>query len=196
MIGVRFPEGTENFSTHHRVHTGSGTHPASYPMGTEGSFPGGKASEREADHSPPPSAEVKNVWSYTSSPQYVFMAWCLVKHRDKFTLPGWTIGVLGFDSRWGLGIFLFTTVSRTVLSPTQPPIQWVPGSLSLWVKRSGREADHSPPSSGEVKECVELYLPSPVRLYGVVIILPLLLPFKKVRNVNSSPLLSFTKSSL
>jgi len=41
-------------------------------------------------------------------------------------------------------------VSRTVLAPTQPPIQWVPGGLSLQVKRPGREADHSPPSSAEV----------------------------------------------
>jgi hypothetical protein len=24
-------------------------------------------------------------WRYTSTPQYVFMAWCLVKHRDNFT---------------------------------------------------------------------------------------------------------------
>jgi hypothetical protein len=39
---------------------------------------------READHSPPSSAEVKNAWGYTSTPQYVFMAWCLVKHRDNF----------------------------------------------------------------------------------------------------------------
>jgi hypothetical protein len=70
----------------------------------------------------------------------------------------WTIRVLGFDSRWGLGIFLFTTASRTALGPTQPPIQWVPGALSLGVKRPGREADHSPPSSTEVKECLELYL--------------------------------------
>jgi len=23
-----------------------------------------------------------NAWSYTSTPQYVFVAWCLVKHRD------------------------------------------------------------------------------------------------------------------
>jgi len=30
---------------------------------------------READHSPPSSAEVKNVRSYTSTPQYVFMVW-------------------------------------------------------------------------------------------------------------------------
>jgi hypothetical protein len=61
----------------------------------------------------------------------------------------------------GLGIFLFTTASRTVLGPTQPPIQWVPGDLSLGVKRPGREAGHTPPSSAEVKECVELYLHSP-----------------------------------
>jgi hypothetical protein len=39
----------------------------------------------EADHSPPTSAEVKNARSYTSTPQYVFMAWCLVKHMDNFT---------------------------------------------------------------------------------------------------------------
>jgi hypothetical protein len=61
-------------------------------------------------------------------------------------------GVLGFDSRWGVGIFLFTTVSRTALGHTQPPIQWVLGALSLGVKRPGREADHSPPSNAEVKE--------------------------------------------
>jgi hypothetical protein len=69
---------------------------------------------------------------------------------------GWTIGVLGFDSRRGLVIFLFSTSSRTVLGPTQSPIQWVPGALSLGVKWPGREADHSPPSSAEVKEWVEL----------------------------------------
>jgi hypothetical protein len=34
--------------------------------------------------------------------------------------------------------------------------------VSPWgVKRPGREADHSPPSSAEVKEWVELYLHSP-----------------------------------
>jgi hypothetical protein len=73
----------------------------------------------------------------------------------------WTIGMLGFDSRRGLGIFLFTTASRKALGPIQLPIQWIPGALSLGIKRSGREAGHSPPSSAEVKECVELYLHSP-----------------------------------
>jgi len=32
-----------NFPLHHRVQNGCETHPASYPMGTRGSFPGGKA---------------------------------------------------------------------------------------------------------------------------------------------------------
>jgi hypothetical protein len=34
---------------------------------------------------------------------------------------------------------------------------------------SGREADHSPAFSAEVKEWVELYLHSPIRLHGVVL---------------------------
>jgi hypothetical protein len=43
------------------------------------------------------------------------------------------------------------------LGPTQHPIQWVPGILFLGVKQPGREADHSPPSSAEVKAWMELY---------------------------------------
>jgi hypothetical protein len=39
-----------------------------------------------------------------------------------------------------------------VMLPTQPPIQWVPGALSLGVKRPGGEADHSPPSNVGVKK--------------------------------------------
>jgi len=62
------------------------------------------------------------------------------------------IAVLGFDSWWRLEIFLFTTAFRMALGPTQPPVEQVPGALSLGVKRPGREADHSPPCSAEVKE--------------------------------------------
>jgi hypothetical protein len=65
----------------HRVQTGSGAHPASYPMVTEGSFSGVKRSGRKAYHSPPFCAEDKNAWSYTSTPSYVFMSWCLIKYR-------------------------------------------------------------------------------------------------------------------
>jgi len=58
-------------------------------------------------------------------------------------------------------IFLFDTVSRPAMVPTQPPIQQVTGALSLEVKRPVNEANHSPPSSAEDKEYVELYFNSP-----------------------------------
>jgi len=38
-----------------------------------------KRLEREADQSPPSVAEVKRLWSYTSTPPHVLMAWCLIK---------------------------------------------------------------------------------------------------------------------
>jgi len=82
---------------------------------------------------------------------------------------GWTIGLAGFEFRRGLKIFHSDTVSRLVLGPTQPPIQWVTEALSLGVKRPGHEADHSPPFSAEVKECVELYLHSPKSFHGAVL---------------------------
>jgi hypothetical protein len=41
---------------------------------------------REGDYAPPRSAKFKNEWNYTSIPPYRFMAWCLVKHTDNFTL--------------------------------------------------------------------------------------------------------------
>jgi hypothetical protein len=68
------------------VLNGSGAHPASYPMGTRGSFPGGKAAGPEADHSLPSSAEVKEwVELYLHSPNTP--SWCdaQLKHGDNFT---------------------------------------------------------------------------------------------------------------
>jgi hypothetical protein len=64
----------------------------------------------------------------------------------------------GFESRHELGIFLFTTAYRPALGPTQLPIQYGLGAVSVGMKRPGRDADRSPPSSAEVIQCVELYL--------------------------------------
>jgi hypothetical protein len=43
MIRVRFLARAGNVSLQHHVQTGGGAHPASYPVGTRGSFPGDKA---------------------------------------------------------------------------------------------------------------------------------------------------------
>jgi hypothetical protein len=61
---------------------------------------------------------------------------------------GWTTGGGdGSSSPGRVKYFHFCISSRPALGSTQPPIKWVPGA-----KRQGREADHSPPTSAEVKK--------------------------------------------
>jgi hypothetical protein len=72
-----------------------------------------------------------------------------LKHRDRFT-------------------FTFSA-SRPALGPTQSSIQWTPESLSMGVKRPRREADHSPPSSAEVKNAWSYTSTLPIRLHGIVL---------------------------
>jgi hypothetical protein len=65
---------SQKSSFFHVVQTKSGAHPASYPMGTGGSFLREKQPGLEADHSPLTIAEVKRIWISTSTPTYTFMA--------------------------------------------------------------------------------------------------------------------------
>jgi hypothetical protein len=51
--------------------------------------------------------------------------------------------VVRFPAGVGKDSFFLFTASRPVLVPIQAPIQWVPAVLSLGLKRSGLEADHS-----------------------------------------------------
>jgi hypothetical protein len=61
-IGILSLAGEKDFSCSLCVQTGSGAHPASCTMGTGDPFPGAKRGPgRDSDHSPPSSAEVKNV---------------------------------------------------------------------------------------------------------------------------------------
>jgi hypothetical protein len=53
------------FSLRHRVQIGSGAHQVSVVLSAGRDV---KRPELEADHSPPSTAEVKNAWSYTSTP--------------------------------------------------------------------------------------------------------------------------------
>jgi hypothetical protein len=83
---VRFQAGAGIFSPLHRVQTDTEIYPASYPVGAGSSFPGDKAAgvvklTTRLCLLP----KVKNAWSYTSIPSFIFMAWYLVKHRNNFT---------------------------------------------------------------------------------------------------------------
>jgi hypothetical protein len=57
----------------------------------------------------------------------------------------------GLDYR-GVKNFLFSMSSRPTLGFTQPPIKLFPEDFSQEARRSGREADRSPPASAEVQK--------------------------------------------
>jgi hypothetical protein len=67
--GVRVPAWAENFS-HPHVQTGSGAHPASYPMGNSGSFPGSKAA---------------GTWSWPFTSTYCWAQECVELHLHSLT---------------------------------------------------------------------------------------------------------------
>jgi hypothetical protein len=111
------------------------------------------------------------------------LLWKLVsKHKNRSQTECvdniWACGVaLGYGldgrglvvSRQGLQIALFTTASRPPLGPTQPPVQWIPGALSWGVKRPGREADHLPLSTAEVKNAWSYTSAPPICFHGVML---------------------------
>jgi hypothetical protein len=94
---------------------------------------------------------------------------------------GLQAGQPGFEF-WQGQDFLLSTMSRLALGPTQPPIQCIPGVISLGEKPPGHDTDHSPPSSKKIKNggvipplpyvimaMVELYLHSPICHHGMVL---------------------------
>jgi len=65
-------------------------------------------------------------------------------------------------------VFWVMTVSRTALGLTRTPIEKLQEVLSLGVKRPGREADHSPPSSDKIKTAWSYTFTPPIRFHGMV----------------------------
>jgi hypothetical protein len=83
--------------------------------------------------------------------QYLNLEWILCMNRDSdWRRTGRLRGQSTSPGR--VRNFLFSSSSRPALGPIHLPIQWVPGALSLVVKRPERKADHSPPTSVEVKK--------------------------------------------
>jgi hypothetical protein len=80
---VSNPGRGKDFSFSHCVQTGSWAHKSSYLVGVHGSvLPEVKRTGREANHTPPLSADISNDWICTSTSPYVFMAWCWKSTRD------------------------------------------------------------------------------------------------------------------
>jgi hypothetical protein len=71
-VGVRVPVGSRIFSSPCRADRFWGP-PSLLSNRYRGSFPGIKRPGREANHSPPASAEVKKIWIYTAVTPYAFM---------------------------------------------------------------------------------------------------------------------------
>jgi hypothetical protein len=93
-----------------------------------------KRPERRTNHSHSTSAEVKKRWIYTSTPQYAFMDYWLVKHKNNFTLrihPNFNIHFYKFGSRF---IWICSLVCRYVWIhyTDKKPLNWIAkGSLGL-----------------------------------------------------------------
>jgi hypothetical protein len=71
---------------------------------------------------------------------------------DNATGYGFSYQGVGSSSPGRVKNFNFSISSKPALEPTQPPVQWVPWSLSPGINLPGFEADHSPPTSSEVKK--------------------------------------------
>jgi hypothetical protein len=84
----------------HRFQTGPGAHPASYTVGSRDYYLGENRPAREANHSPPSSVELKNAQRYTSTPQYIFMAWCLINR------PGTVLVVFSVMTPYSLNSYI------------------------------------------------------------------------------------------
>jgi hypothetical protein len=87
---------------------------------------------------------------------YLYVLFC-------FLLPtGYGLDVRGVGVRVPVWSRIFSSSCRPdcPLGSTHPPIKWVPGTLSPGVKRRGRETDHSPPTSAEVKK-MWIYISTP-----------------------------------
>jgi hypothetical protein len=78
---VSIPDRVKVFVSFPHVQTSREAHPASCTLNTIDSSHGGMKLSIPLPRS---RVVVKNAWSYTSTPLYVFMRWCLMAHRDSF----------------------------------------------------------------------------------------------------------------
>jgi len=79
-----------------------------------------------------------------------------IRRRDSDQAMGWAVRVSN-----SAGARDLCRSSRPALVPTPSPVKWVSGFFAR-VERPGREVDHSPPSSDEVKNEWSCTSPPPI----------------------------------
>jgi hypothetical protein len=115
----------------------------------------------ESDHSLTEGAMLEFAWRKSNIRKHLSQGiWSPGRYLSKEP-PNSVVGIVtdyGLDDR-GVGVrvpvksrILSSHVVQTDSGAHQPPIQQVPGALSVEVKRQEREADHSSPASAEFKK--------------------------------------------
>jgi hypothetical protein len=98
---------------------------------------------------PTPATKVSESTSYHRRPEIPIRTKLRLVNMVKSIEPtgyGLAGRVVGIPAP--VGSRIFSSSSRPPLGPTRSPMQWVQGGVKL----PGCEAEHSPPTSGEVKE--------------------------------------------
>jgi hypothetical protein len=93
------------------------------------------------------------------------MATVITKHTLRCVTTGWTIGVRSLK-----GAEDFSSSPCVQTGSGAHPVSYLMGTGGPFPggkARPGRDADHSPQSSAEVKYEYELYFLSPMRLHGI-----------------------------
>jgi hypothetical protein len=81
---------------------------------------------------------------------------------------GWTTKGSEFEFRWLQEFSLFHVIqTESGAHPTAHPMGT--GALPVGVKRPGREAEHSLPTTAEVKKTWLVCIHSPIRRHGIVL---------------------------
>jgi hypothetical protein len=176
--GVRVPARDGNFSLHHRVQNGSGAHPASYPVDTRGSFSGDKAA---------------GAWSWPLTSICCRVQECMELYLHSSNTPSWRGAHLKHGDNLMSTFYIFSFSIESRLRAGQPGFnagrgQWreffsspphARPALGLThplcseyregVKRPDREADHSCPSSAEVKNAWSYTSTPAIRFQGAML---------------------------
>jgi hypothetical protein len=107
------------------VQTGSEAHPASSPMGTGGYVSGSKTSGAWSWSLAFMCCRGQEWWSYTFTPPYVFMAWCLSNS---------THGQLHIFSTFYMCMvrYIHTNMARNLLPFVQPCFSHTPCRREIW----------------------------------------------------------------